>query len=110
MRTTVPREPTADQCSAGERVADVGGMSAYACWYPQMGGYVGKCVVVITPDDSGSGAPCVDRCFEAYVWHDGEFPFVGHGGERQPAHIHHCVPSQFRSFADFVTKKQEQNG
>jgi hypothetical protein len=87
-------------------MADVDGYPAYACWYPQMGGYVGRCVVVITPDGNGDEG-VTDRCFEAYVWHDGDFPFNNDMGS--PNHIHHCMPSQFQGFAEFVLDKQEQH-
>lgn len=109
MRTNTPQEPTPDQCSQGSRVADVDGMPAYACWYPQMGGYVGKCVVVITPDDNQGSyeTPATDRCFEAYVWHDGSFPFKDKDG--QPVRLHHCMPSQFQNFSEFVLEKQEEH-
>lgn len=98
-----PKEPTAEQCSAGVRVEDFNDLPAYACWYPQMGGYVGKCVVVIAPDD----ADCADRCFDAFVWHNGAFPFSDdYDQQASPVLIHHCMPSQFTNFAEFVLEKQ----
>jgi len=93
-------EPTAEQCSTNARLPDVDGSPAYACWYPQMGGYVGKAVVVITPP---ANAGDYDTCFEAYVWHDGEFPFDEGGPVR---HLHHCMPSQFVDFGELVLKLQ----
>ena len=92
----VPSEPTGDQCEAEAKVADLEGGAAFACWYPQMGGYVGKCVVVV----DGPG------CFDAYVWHDGDFPF----GDREPARLHHCDPEQFEDFAKTVRQMQAQTG
>ena len=92
------KQPTAEQCEANARMEDVDGCLAYACWYPQMGGYVGKCVVVVTPGVE-------DSCFEAYVWHRGDFPFNEDDGI--PAHIHHCMPSQFIEFGEWVQKLQE---
>ena len=49
-----------------------------------------------------------DQCFEVYVWHDGEFPFDDSGdrGENGPAHLHHCMPSQFVEFGNLVLKLQ----
>ncbi len=105
-----PNMPTPEQCSTGARVEDFDGSPAYACWYPQMGGYVGRAVVVITPCGTGAGDEIVDHCFEAFVWHDGDFPFdqsdeMGRGPVR---HLHHCMPSQFIQFGEFVLKKQEE--
>lgn len=65
----------------------------FACWYPQMGGYVGKCVV------EPMGGP--DDCFEAFVWHDGEFPFSTEYGDRV-AVLHHCSAAQFVKFGQGI--------
>lgn len=103
MKREVPAIPTGDECQSGARVADVNGMPAFACWYPQMGGYVGKCVVVVehpNGDDEG------DSCFDAYVWHDGEFPF--HEVGEMPARIHHCSAQQFIDFGRFVLDLQSK--
>jgi hypothetical protein len=89
------REPTADECTALVEVGLGDGRTGYACWYPQMGGYVGKCVVV--PDEDGH--------FDAYVWHNGEFPFSGESRTfvgQNPATVHHCDPGQFIRFGEFV--------
>lgn len=40
------------------------------------------------------------RGFEAFVWHDGEFPFSEAG--RSPTHLHHCGAEQFITFGQFV--------
>ncbi len=101
-----PKEPTPEQCSTGAKLDDFDGCAAYACWYPQMGGYVGKCVVVIPPDDQGD----YDRCFDAYVWHDGAFPFSKDDPDRSPVRLHHCVPSQFVRFGEFVVRLQKGGG
>jgi hypothetical protein len=93
MMREVPKEPTARQCQDREKVYEAGGAVGYAMWYPQMGGYVGRAVVVFTAGSSGD-------CFDAYVWHDGEFPFTGEGGS--PALVHHCDPAQFVSFGQGV--------
>ena len=68
----------------------------YACWYPQMGGYSSKCIV--HPHENG--------CFDAYVWHDGKFPFDETSG-RNPAMIHHCVADQFIEFGIFAKRVSE---
>ncbi len=91
------REPTIEEIDAGARIQwdDEAGRhhTGFACWYPQMGGYVGKCIV--QPDPSSG-------CFEAYIWHDGEFPFSGADGS--PARIHHCCAEQFISFGQQASK------
>jgi hypothetical protein len=88
------KEPTAGQCSAKEVLERTGERVTFACWYPQMGGYVGKCVVEL--DASG--------CFDAHVWHDGEFPFDG--GE--PRVVHHCDAEQFIRFGELVRDMASQ--
>lgn len=104
MNREHPNVPTNEQCTKGERLEDFNGAIAYACWYPQMGGYVGKCVITFHPgNESGT-------CFEAYVWHDGEFPFDDEAHYRGPVrYIHHCMPSQFINFGQFVQEKQEEH-
>src|SRR4051812_22027623 len=91
-----PYEPTSDECSkrtAVEWVDNSGTVrKGFACWYPQMGGYVGKCVVELGDK--------VDDCFEAYVWHDGEFPFGDDGST--PVCLHHCAAQQFINFGQHV--------
>ena len=88
------REPTADECSANAQL----GPELWASWYPQMGGYGGKAVLHIWPDTTNN------ECFEAWVWHDGEFPF-SEGGQH-PAHIHHCMAEQFVTFGEFVLSRR----
>lgn len=84
--------PTAEQCT-DKAMIDLGdGRTGTACWYPQMGGYGGRCVVVVDSNDRE------DPCFEAYVWHDGEFPFE----EGTPRCLHHCSAQQFIEFGQFV--------
>lgn len=89
MTKMPPEEPTALQCTNRESVGD----GAWACWYPQMGGYGAKCVVI---DEKNGG------CFEAWVWHDGCFPFPGDDPERSPTRLHHCDAAQFIRFGEFV--------
>lgn len=97
-----PQEPTGEQCEQKHQFT-FEGKPAMACWYPQMGGYVAKCVIVTAQSDPGG-------CFDAYVWHDGSFPFTGDDTSSlrcgacgqtpnpTPAHIHHCDPDQFYEF------------
>ena len=49
-----------------------------------------------------------NSCFEAYIWHDGEFPFEGDSGT-PPVHIHHCDADQFIEFGKFVAKLIEED-
>ncbi len=109
-----PGEPSAEQCSQGIRVEDFEGNPSYAYWYPQMGGYVAKSVIVIIPDGNvseGDPEECYDRCFEVYVWHDGAFPFDENdcNGRGPVRFLHHCMPSQFIGFGDFVIEKQKEH-
>jgi hypothetical protein len=87
-------EPTSDQCSTTALVYTDGPVKGWATWYPQMGGYVGRAVVLVSPDSS---------CVDVLVWHDGEFPF----GQAAPVHLHHCDPEQFVSFGQRVMALQD---
>lgn len=101
------REPTADQCSTGEAVDVAFPSVGFAAWYPQMGGYSGKCVVVVRPGQDGSLG-----CFDVVVWHDGMFPFSENGSDRdgeergRPAGLHHCQATQFIRFGLEVAESQ----
>ncbi len=101
------RQWTFDELLAGDpNPVRTYGQHGTACWYPQMGGYVGKALAVPT------GAGCVD----VYVWHDGEFPFAGDdntpvtvvdangwvGPRRGPVCLHHCDGAQFVAFGEFL--------
>lgn len=90
-------EPTGDQCEANA-IIEHDGVRYLATWYPQMGGYGGKCLVQINDGK-------FNQCFECYVWHDGDFPF---GGDSQisPARLHHCDPEQFIRFGELVAESQ----
>jgi hypothetical protein len=87
-------EPTAGQCSANTALI-VDGRAGFACWYPQMGGYTGKAIVL--PEPGG--------CFGVLVWHDGEFPFPGQDdGGFPPVRLHHCDADQFIRFGETVRR------
>lgn len=89
-------EPSTDQCTANSPITLPDGRTGYAIWYPTMGGYVGRAVVA--PDDG---------CFEAWVWHDGEFPFSGSDPYREsgtPNHLHHCSADAFVTFGQTVER------
>lgn len=98
-------QPTPEDCNENRTVVvviDGRTVVGMAAWYPQMGGYVGKCLVETSGPDS---------CFDCYVWHDGEFPFAGESDpERPPAVLHHCSADQFRVFADKVEQYQSVGG
>lgn len=87
-------EPTNEQCNSKASIEGFGSQKAFACYYPQMNGYHGKCIVVIGSED----------CFDVFVWHDGEFPMNG----ESPTYIHHCCPEQFIQFGQMVKSLQEQ--
>lgn len=93
------REPTGDECNANAVLyEDADGVRGVACWYPQMGGYVGKAIIEV-----GRG----DGCFEVYVWHDGEFPFSDESAPGEsPAHLHHCMAEQFIRLGELVLRLQ----
>jgi hypothetical protein len=95
-----PKEPTAEACSANEPVEMFDGRPAFACWYPQMGGYVAKAVV----------APGgIDDCFDMWIWHDGAFPFSeDQEPHKKPAALHHCCADQFVAFGNLVMSLQEK--
>lgn len=93
--TMIVPEPSAEQCYDHEPIALPDGRTAYALWYPQMGGYVSRCLVAA----DGHG------CFDAWVWHDGDFPFSGDNPYREttsPRELHHCDPGHFIVFGRLV--------
>lgn len=98
---SAPPEPTSEQCNRKAEVAPVQGERAFACWYPQMGGYSSKAIIVPQDQRDEDG----EACFTAYVWHDGEFPFSD--DDRSPRVLHHCAPSQFVRFGEDVLSMME---
>lgn len=86
--------PTCEQCEANEKVFENETHSAFACWYPQMGGYISKAVIYFEKGIAG--------CFDAYVWHDGDFPF----DDKYPRVLHHCEADQFIRFGREVLAMQ----
>lgn len=93
-----PREPTYEEIATHALVYETENEVGHACWYPQMSGYIAKCVVVMPKISQQIRDHNESPCFTAYVWHDGEFPF----SSNSPIHLHHCSPEQFRRFADVV--------
>ena len=102
-----PSEPTSDECVSNAKVWEDEHEIGYACWYPQMGGYVGKCVVVFSKLHGDETSP---PCFTAWVWHNGEFPFSNdHSFDdpgKEPNRLHHCSSEQFNRFGDLVARLQ----
>ena len=86
-------EPTADDCTQMADLPLPDGRTATALWWPQMGGYVGRCLAAL--DDDG--------CIDLWVWHDGEFPFPGLHDRlwgRQPVELHVDDPEDFVRFGN----------
>ncbi len=98
MNAEAPAEPTGKQCSQKAKVYESDNQVGYACWYPQMGGYVGKAVIMFFKPTKPGDEP---GCFDAYVWHDGDFPF--HDGQ-YPVRLHHCGAEQFIEFGRDVLR------
>jgi len=100
------QEPTAEQCSNQEKVYEDEQKAGYALWYPQMGGYVGKAVALFDKQwTEGRQGSREGGCIDVLIWHNGEFPFSGEGGnEQQPVHLHHCDAEQFIRFGEALTR------
>lgn len=97
---TPPKMPTSEECTKRERV----GHNMFACWYPQMGGYVSKAVVETSKPESHEEG---EACFDMWIWHDGQFPFDDSGDRsKEVAFIHHCMPSQFIDFGSLILDLQ----
>lgn len=100
-RGVPPRQPTGDECTSHSHVAE---FDAYAVWYPQQGGYVGKCWIQFDDNDTMTvnGEPVGEPggCFTAHVYHDGEFPM--HDDNAVPISTHHCMWEQFVQFGEAV--------
>ncbi|MEE8489957.1 MAG: hypothetical protein V3S43_06440 [Acidimicrobiia bacterium] len=81
------RAPTSDECTHN---VEVDGM--FGAWYPQVGGYGGKCWIRFDSSET---------CFDVFLWHDGEFPL---GDGDNPRELHHCMADQFVDFGKLVLK------
>jgi hypothetical protein len=97
-----PAEPTPAQCSAKERVSIPGrpNTRAHAVWWPQMGGYVAQAVLT------------AGECPEAWVWHNGAFPFSSDGKPgHSPAHLSMSDADQWiRMFEKQLEWQAEERG
>jgi len=85
------RQPTDDEVENNTTV-EFNGVKHTAIWYPQMGGYRGKCWVS-KHEESG--------CFDVHVFHDGDYPFDDES-ERDPITTHYCDADQLIEFAERV--------
>ena len=95
-------EPSSEECSAHQKVFEDDACVGYATWYPQMGGYVGKAVALL----SKSASEEAGGCFDVLVWHDGEFAFGDE--DEKPRRLHHCDPAQFIRFGTDVASLSKQ--
>ena len=88
--TEIP-EPTADDCTQMADLPLPDGRTGTALWWPQMGGYAGKCVAAVD-----------DGCVDLWVWHDGRFPFSGSGDPwgQPPVEMHVDDPEDFVRFGN----------
>ena len=105
MRKIITRPPTYDEIENNTYVKE---FDAYAMWYPQMGGYAGKCWIQFDDNGAEEGAfsntaMLFGGCFETYVYHDGDFPT-----EYKPIITHHCSWEQFIKFGEQVGKFEKQ--
>lgn len=100
------KEPSSDECYKNTQVYETENQVGYAIWYPQMGGYSSHAVVVMYKH--GTDGPVEDNCFDAYIWHDGNFPFSDSPDkDKMPASLHHCSPNQFIKFGNTVLKLEK---
>lgn len=98
------KEPTSEECNENIKVYENKDSIGFALWYPQMGGYIGKCVAVL--DKNNMEESCVD----CYIWHDGEFPFSDDDEvDRKPIFIHHCSADQFIDFGTEINNFIDKN-
>ena len=60
---------TAEQCNDNKVVTTQDGRIGYCAWFPQMGGYTAKCIIIPGQDDT-------NKSVDILVWHNGDFPFA----------------------------------
>ncbi len=102
------KEPTYGQCNNRAVVFEDRDCIAYACYYPQMGGYGGKCIAIFDKNWTQYDNGCAyGGCIDVLVWHDGDFPFSDE--DSLPRELHHCDPTQFIEFGEFLQDINEGN-
>ena len=97
-------EPAAAQCSANAPVT-AGGRTGFACWYPSMGGYAAK-AIVLHEDDDCTEETHGDCGIDVAIWHNGDFPFSGEFTDvpSNPVVLHHCSAADFIHFGELVAR------
>ena len=101
------RRPTPDECNANAVVYGTDDAIGYALWHPQVGGYCGRAVAIMSkrwwrhPDGAACGA-----CFDLAVWHDGDFP---RDSVEPVATLHFCGADQFVRFGQEVAALQAKH-
>lgn len=99
--------PTSEECDKRDIVYDSEAKYGVASWYPQMGGYASRCVVVLDKEHSRSlDGYTLGGCIDIAIWHDGMFPT---DDDRPSQWLHVCDPWQWvRFFHDFGTLNDER--
>jgi hypothetical protein len=105
--TTPPPEPTSDEVVLGATVNLPDGRWARACWFPSIGGYVGKALVIPSQVEG-------ECCTEVWVWHNGQFPFSGQcpacSSECSPVLLHVHGGQDFIAFGELVDECESATG
>jgi hypothetical protein len=95
------KEPSDNDCRTNVEIK-VNNLKGYACYYPQMGGYLGKAIVIPLQYDKST-----EPCYNVLIWHDGEFPFTQL--ENEPVTLHHCSADQFIQFGNLLKTFAERS-
>ena len=78
------------------------GSKEYCMWFPQLGGYHAKMVILVMPTEEEYA-----NCIDAYVWHNGDFPFSEEPGYPvNPRELHICDAEQWIDFGKELYKIQ----
>lgn len=123
----MPVKTPPEKLDTGE-VEVVKGEVRYATYaYPQMGGYCARSVITFSKVTGAMGAEGQEDpgCFNAEVWHDGEWPFGGdkvgrvtgkcdscqypYEYEAGPSFLHHCSAEQFVDLGLLVLELQQKH-
>jgi hypothetical protein len=98
-------KPTSDQCDATAALAADGASShRFAMWHPQLGGYVGRCIVEF--GDTSGACEGGQGCFDVLNWHDGEFPT---DDSYAPDEKHYCDAMQLIEFGLSILELQAKH-
>lgn len=99
--------PSGEDCETNKLIYETKLVRGYAIWYPQMGGNVGRAIVMIDKKGDVMIDKKGDECFEVFVWHDGKHPLSEEDGD-VPIRIHHCSAEQFIEFGKKVLELQNK--